>query len=124
MLAATALVLALLVKQWKSDFLPFVRLAVAIGFAILVITSAAPIVEYIEELIGNTAASEYVTILLKALGVAVLTQCCCEICKECGENGIATGVELVGKIELLLLALPLIHNILSLAKELFSIGGG
>lgn len=122
MLAVTALALALLIKQWKSDFLPYVRLAIALGFSILLVSSAAPLVTFLQGLIQNTSVSGYASILLKALGVAVLTQCCSEICKECGENGISTGVELAGKIEILLLCLPLINEILTLAKNLMSIG--
>lgn len=122
MLAITALTLAMLIKQWKSDFLPFVRLAIALAFSILLVSAAAPVVIYIQKLMNDTSASTYASVLVKALGIAVLTQCCSEICKECGENGIATGVELVGKIEILLLCLPLINEILTLAKNLMSIG--
>ena len=59
--------------------------------------------------------------LLKALGIAVLTQCCAELCRESGESGVANGVELAGKVEILLLALPLIAEILSTARELLSL---
>lgn len=123
LLAITALTLAMLIKQWKSDLLPFLRLAITLVFAFLLVSSATPLVTFVKFLLDSTIASEYTSILLKALGVAVLTQCCAEICKECGESGIATGVELAGKIEILLLALPLINNILSIAKELMSLGG-
>lgn len=122
MLAVTALALALLIKQWKTDFVPYVRLAVALTFSILLVSTAAPLVDLIQTLMQSTAVSGYATIMLKALGVSILTQCCSEICKECGENGISTGVELAGKIEILLLCVPLINEILTLASELMSIG--
>ena len=122
MLAVTALALALLVKQWKADFVPYIRLAVALTFSILLVSAASPIVDLVQTLMQNTSVSGYTAIMLKALGVAILTQCCSEICKECGENGISTGVELAGKIEILLLCIPLITEILTLAGELMSIG--
>ena len=34
------------------------------------------------------------------------------------------GVELTGKLEILLLSLPLINEILGVARELFALGGG
>ncbi|MBQ9760210.1 MAG: hypothetical protein IJW16_02550 [Clostridia bacterium] len=122
LLAVTALSLALLVKAWKSDFLPLVRIAAALAFALLLISSATPIISYVEGLIQSTSAAGYSPILFKALGIAILTQCCSEICRECGEGGIATGVELVGKLEILLLCLPLINEILTLARELMELG--
>ena len=44
-----------------------------------------------------------------------------DICRESGEGGAANGVELAGKVELLLLSLPLINDILSVTKELLSL---
>ena len=123
MLAITALTVTILVRQWKTDFAPFVRLAVTVLFSALVITAATPIVTYLEALIESTSASSYVTTLLKGLGIAILTQCCSEICRECGEGGIGPGVEWLGKIEILLLCLPLMSEILSLAKDLLAMGG-
>ena len=122
LLAVTALSLALLVKAWKSDFLPLVRIAAALAFALLLISAATPIISYVEGLIQSTSAAGYAPILFKALGIAILTQRCSEICRECGEGGIATGVELVGKLEILLLCLPLINEILTLARELMELG--
>ena len=123
MLAHTALVLSILIKQWKSDFLPFVRLAIALFFSVMIISAASPLILYLETLMESASIAEHATLLLKALGVATLTQICSEICKECGENGLASGIEIVGKIEILLLSLPLINQILSLAKEMMSLGG-
>ena len=122
LLAIPVLILLLTVKVWRADFLPLVRIATAVTVGALLITAAQPLVAYLQELTRGSAASEYAESLFKALGVAILTQCCSEISKECGENGLATGVELVGKLEILLLSLPLIREILSLAKELMEIG--
>ena len=122
MLAITALSLAVLVRQWKSDFLPLLRLGAVILFSALLLSASAPIVAYLRDLIEGTTAASYAVILFKALGIAFLSQCCSEICKECGENGISTGVELIGKVEILLLCLPMINDILTLTRELLSIG--
>lgn len=121
-LAMIALILSLLLKQWKSDFLPLVRIAISILFAFLILSAIAPLIRYLQALLENTLASEYASLLFKALGLAILTQICAEICKESGEGGIASAIELVGKIEILVLALPLINDILALAKNLIALG--
>ena len=122
LLAIPVLVLLLTVKSWKADFLPLVRIATAVTVGALLLTATQPLVAYFQELTRESAASEYADLLFKALGVAILTQCCSEIARECGESGLATGVELVGKLEILLLSLPLLREILSLAGELMEIG--
>lgn len=119
--AVAGVTLAVLVRQWKNEFLPLLRLAFAIVFAAAVIGMSAPLVAYIRTLTENAGVSGYAEFLLKALGITVLTQCCAELCRESGESGVANGVELAGKVELLLLALPIISEILSTARELLSL---
>ena len=121
MLAVTGVCAAMIVKQWKNDFLPLLRLALTLLFGIAAITAASPLVSYLSSLTGQDGVSPYAAILIKALGIAVLTQCCAELCRECGENGAATGVELTGKVEILLLCLPLVNEILSVAEELLTL---
>lgn len=122
MLAVTGVAAAVIVKQWKAEFAPLIRLALAVIFGIAVISAAAPLISYLSSLMGQSGISEYAEILFKALGIAVLTQCCSEICRECGESTAANGVELAGKVEILLLCLPLINEILSTAKNLLEFG--
>lgn len=119
--AVTGVTLAVLVRQWKNEFLPLLRLALAVVLAAAVIAMSAPLVAYIRTLTADAGVSGYAEFLLKALGLTVLTQCCAELCRESGESGVANGVELAGKAEILLLALPMIGEILSAARELLSL---
>lgn len=116
--------LLLVIKQWRSDTVLLVRLAATLLFGYAALAAAAPLVNYLRTLMGMGAASAYTGILFKALGIATLTHLSASLCRECGENTAAGGVELVGRIELLLLSLPLIQEILTLAQELLSLGGG
>ena len=123
MLALLCVALALIVKQWKGDFLPLLHVGTVVVFGIFAIGAIAPVVSYLKTLIGASAATEHVGILLKALCVAILTHICADICRECGEGAAATGVELTGKAEILLLSLPLVNEILEAAQQLLTLGG-
>ena len=68
--------------------------------------------------------SEYVELILKALGVAVLTHVASSICRDCGEAGLAGAVEFAGKAEILLLSLPMIERLLKYTAEISSLGAG
>ena len=122
MLAVTGTCAAVLLKCWKAELLPFLRLALSLLFAFAAIHAVSPLVESVTGLLKMEEVSTYATVLFKALGVAVLTETCASLCRECGENAAATGMELVGKVELLLLALPLIGEILSVAESLLALG--
>lgn len=122
-LAGVAVVsLAVIIKKWNSDFLPFLRLGATVLFAGAVLTLAGPIASSLKELSQSAGLAPYAALLLKALGIAILTQCCADICRDAGESGIGTGVEIAGKLEILLLSLPLMQEILTTAKELLALG--
>ena len=122
MLGLVGVAAAVIVKQWKSDMLPFVRVASVVLFGIAAIEAASPLVTYLSSLLNQNGTAPYTAVLFKALGIALLTQLCAEICRECGESAAASGIELTGKIEILLLSLPLINEILLLAEELLDMG--
>lgn len=123
MLAVLGIAVLLILKEWRSNLLPLVRISAVLVFGFALLKSVSPALLYLKELSQSNGLSEYGTLLFKALGIAVLTQICAQMCRECGEGGIATGVETVGKTELLLLCIPLFEKILSLAQELLQLGG-
>jgi len=111
---------AMVVKQLRADMVLPIRLAGSILLLGAVVAMSAPVFGYINSLIESTALSEYADVLIKALGVAILTHISSEICRDCGENTVASAVELAGKCEILLLSLPLISSILRTASEILS----
>jgi stage III sporulation protein AD len=124
MLALVGVCAALVIKQWKSDLLPLVRVAVLVGMGALILAMLSPLIAYLKELmIQSGIQSSHGELLFKAMGIALLTQFCADVCRESGESGAASTVELTGKMEILLLCLPLLEEILSAARELLSLGG-
>ena len=117
-----AAVSAVVIKQIRADAAVPVRVAVNIilfGAALLV---ASPVYSYINDMISVSALSAFGSTLMKALGVAFATHICSEICRDVGEASIASGVELAGKCEILLLSLPLITSILNTASDILEWG--
>ena len=123
MIALLVLASAGIIKQWKSDFVPLIRLGAIVLFGSLLIASAQPLLSFINTLGGHAGASEYVETILKGLGIVILTQICSDVCRDSGEGTLATHIETVGKVELLLLCIPLIEEILATAKKLLEMGG-
>ena len=113
-----------IIKQWKADFVPLIRIGAIVLFGSLLIASAKPLLYLISNLGGRAGASEYVETILKGLGIVILTQICSDVCRDSGEGTLATHIETVGKVELLLLCIPLIEKILATATKLLQMGGG
>lgn len=102
------------------------------GMALTVLTSALVLTVLVSELtpLLDTAKNlfselplswEYGSILLKGLGVCLLTQTAADLCRDAGEIALANKAELSGKITLLALSVPLFEKVATLAASM--IGG-
>ena len=111
------------IRQWKADFLPLIRIGAIVLFGTLLIASAKPLISLLTTLGKGSGASEYIEIILKGLGIVILTQISSDICRDSGEGTLAGHIETVGKLELLLLCIPLIEEILATAEKLLGMGG-
>lgn len=96
--------------------------ATAIGVCMLTAagTSISPAFKVISEYISGTPLSSYASTLLKALGVALAVEITADICRDAGESSLASRIEMIGKAELLILALPLISELITIARGMFS----
>jgi stage III sporulation protein AD len=61
---------------------------------------------------------EAYSLLLKALGVAFLTETAASVCRDSGEGTLASWVETGGRLQLLLLSFPMIRRVLDLVASL------
>ena len=117
MIGLTAL---LLLKQYKPEWAAFVRIAVTILSIGSILTMAGGVLSSLATLTDGTNAldGDGWTILLKALGVAFLTETAASVCRDSGESGLAGWVETAGKMEILLLSFPLIQTVMETVKTL------
>ena len=110
---------AVLLSQYKAEYAFGVSLAVGVLLLAAVAAAVLPVVERIGELLeGSVMDTEYARILIKCLGVCFITQIACDACRDCGQNAIASKVEIGGKAAMLLLSLPLFEELISLAASL------
>ncbi len=111
-------IICVLIKNYRGEFLIPVRLAAIVLIFGVVIVLISPVVKFLNSVMGQTLPLEYIEIILKTLAIAYITQISSEMCRESGESSIAFAIETVGKIEIVVLSLPLINNIISMSREL------
>ena len=118
--ALVGLVALLVLRQYKPEWAPFLRMAVTVVALGLTVALASTVLTYITDLASATGAleGEGWSLLLKALGVAFLTETAASVCRDSGETGLATWVETAGKLEILLLSFPLIRTVMDTVTEL------
>ena len=110
-----------LVRNIKPEMAPLVILG---GCGVLLAAVSGKLVEITGE-VGNMTElagldSENVKILLKALGICVVTQLAADICYDNSCSSVAAAVELSGRVGALILALPMLKTVASLGIGLIN----
>jgi len=121
-IAVIAVTAILIIRQLKGELSFAVKVISAVLILGLTVASLEPVINDITSVFITEKSSEYIRIMLKAAGIAFLTHISSSICKDCGENTLSVGVELAGKIEILILCLPLIEKIMGYLLEMISMG--
>ncbi len=114
----TAMLYAL-VRQLKPEIAPLVILG---GAAVILVSVAekfigvSSTVDSMMELAG--LEKENVSILIRCLGICVVTQFAADICYDNSSSSIAAAVELAGRVGAITLALPMLQAVAKLALGL------
>ena len=116
-----SLVVLVIIKGIKADVQIPIKLVIAIVLFGVVITGVSEVLGGFNDIITTSGASKYVTIMLKSLFVGIITSICSTLCQDAGEGTLSFICVLVGKVQILLLALPLIYEILDMTIKL--VGG-
>ncbi len=116
LIAFVALAAIVLLKQIKPEFALLLKFAalLLLGFlAFSVVSDAVSEIFSFGERVSID--SEMLKILLKALGLCLVAQIASDVCKDCGESALSTSVELVGKLSIVLMALPVAAQLIEIS---------
>ena len=120
-IAVLGALVSVLLRKWNADVSQVFKLAIGVVLAIACIVLLSPLIDRIRELADialGEQASEAVSVLLRVLCIAILSHVCASICRDCGESTAAYYAELGGKIEIMILCLPLFFDVLDIAAKL------
>ena len=113
-IACIAIVTTVLVLLLQSR--PELAMMVGLAGGVLILLQVLPyitnIVQAIEE-VAQLAGIEmqYIGIVLKATGIAVLITVCSAVCKDAGQTAIAAKLEIAGRVVILMLSLPVLSQL-------------
>lgn len=113
-------VVCIVARQIKPEFVPFLQLSSLVVIFTVSIDGLRDLLATVTELIGisEVVYDEYVFLMLKVLGIAVITKIGTEVCNDSGNSALAVGVELIGKAAILMICFPLFRMVINLAGGL------
>ncbi len=120
-IAITVAALAVLLRQYRQEYALMLGLAAGVLIFAMIISKAQPVFSEINTLMsGAHVNTQYISILIKSLGVCFAAQISSDACRDAGESAIASKVELAGKFMVLIIALPLFTQVANLALNLMA----
>ncbi|MBQ6991318.1 MAG: stage III sporulation protein AD [Clostridia bacterium] len=112
-LGLIALLIIIILKQYKPEFAVYVSLIAGVLIFFMVLDKLSGIVSILTTLSNKTNInSQYIQILLKITGIAILTEFAVSICKDSGEAAIASKIDLGGKVIIISISIPIIVALL------------
>ena len=114
-----AVIIIVVLKQYKPKYNMYVSI---IAGAIIIFLSLDKITAIINLLTNLSKKSginaEYLGILLKITGIAILTEFAVSICKDSGESAIASKIDFGGKVIVISMSVPIIYALLEIILKI------
>lgn len=112
---------AVSIKSYKAEYGIYIAVAVCLIILEYIIRYFMQILLGMDQIRGYLNENyQYLSLLLKAVGATYACELCAGICKDAGYGGVAGQVEMLGKLYILSVGMPvllaLMENIQAIAK--------
>lgn len=117
--AIVSAVTAVAIKKYNGEAALMLSIACGVILLMSVISFAGTILQTVNTIAAASDMDvEYIKILLKVIGICIVTELAVSVCKESGQQTIAANVTLAGKILIMVTSLPLYSEILNTVVSL------
>lgn len=110
---------SLLLRNYNKTFAVIVSIAGSAILFLLVSNQLSEMISKITQISSSiNSTAPYIKLMLKVLGITLVTQFVVDICRDNGENALASMTEAVAKILVVSMVLPLFETIISIVSGL------
>ena len=112
----------ILLKQYKPEYAFAASLTAGILLLFYSFMFFSEIIDEIRLFISSSGIkNENFEILIKCLGICLITKISSETCKDCGQSSISSKIDLAGKAMILVTSIPLFSEIIEIIQSLISL---
>ena len=109
----TALIIIVILKQYKKEFAVYTSIIAGIAILLLSLSQMSGVINLLKDISSRASiSSEFLGIILKITGIAILTEFAVSICQDSGESAIANKIDIGGKIMIITMSIPIISSLL------------
>lgn len=119
LLGIVTIMVAMAMKQGKAEFATFVSFTGSIliaWIAIQLLDGITGSFARLEKLLSLDM--EYIALLMKMTGVTYISEFASSICRDAGYSAVAGQIELVGKLTILTIGMPIVMALFELMVEM------
>ena len=114
-----ALVIVIILKQYRPEYAIYISIIAGILILILTIEKLSGIIKLLQSISNKTYINkQFLGILLKITGIAIITEFAVSVCADAGEKAIASKIEIGSKIIIISMSIPIISSLLELIIEI------
>lgn len=112
-IAFIAVIIIVILKQYRPEFAIYASIIAGVLILTLASNTLSGIIDMIKSISNKTNInSDFLVILIKITGIAILTEFAVSICKDAGESAIASKVDVGGKIIIISMSIPIINALI------------
>ena len=109
----TALIIIIILKQYKPEFAVYTSIVAGIAILLLSLSQMSGVINLLKDISSRASINgEFLGIILKITGIAILTEFAVSICQDSGESAIANKIDIGGKIMIITMSIPIISSLL------------
>ena len=118
-ISLSALILAVFVRDYNKTASIMIMIASAAMIFFRLASGLSEIFSSISAISsGVETAASYIKLMIKVLGIVLITQFVADLCRDCGENALASQTETAAKVIVIAMILPLFETVIKIITGL------
>ena len=113
-----AVFLAMTIKNIQSEYALLISVAACMVMFTFCISRVEVIIGAFQQIQEQLSIhSAYIGIIIKVIGIAYISEFAANLCKDAGYSGIASQIEMFGKLSILAMSMPVLTALLTTTQE-------
>ena len=114
-----SLIIIIIIRQYKPEFAVYVSIISGIIILYFIMNKLEGIINLLKNISYKSGINnQFLEILLKITGIAILSEFAINLCKDSGEGAIASKIEIGTKILVISMSIPILSNLLEIITDL------
>ena len=117
MASVLVVLVAIKLKKMNAEYSTLLSIGACLFIVSFIIGRLGNVLDSIDRITGYINI-EYISILLKMLGISYICEFATNICKDAGYGAIASHIELAGRVTMVVMSLPILFHVIDMVVRL------